>query len=65
MIAADRDLRSLATLAAELQVPSRTIENVLLELQLAPALRLNAIYYLDGNQVEAVANRIRELLGSH
>ena len=57
---ATRDLTSIGCLSGQLQTPPRRIEQTAAELQITPALRINAVPHYDGAQVERIASAIRE-----
>jgi len=58
--AALNDLVSIGCLAGELQTPVRTLELAAQTLGIVPALRLNRIAHFDADQVERIAQHVRE-----
>jgi hypothetical protein len=58
-IAPAKDFVSIGTLASQLRVTVRSIENTADRLHISPALRINLIPHFDGTQCEQIASAVR------
>jgi hypothetical protein len=54
----EKDLVAIGMLAARLQRSVRVIEAACLELNIAPAMRINFVPHFDGKQVELLTARL-------
>jgi hypothetical protein len=59
-VTSEKDLVAIGVLAARLQRSVRVIEAACLELNIAPALRINYVPHFDGEQVELLTERLAD-----
>lgn len=54
------DLVAIGVLASQLQKPVRTIEAACIELNIAPAMRINFVPHFDADQIERLTERLAD-----